>query len=318
MLRGLVNDGFTVHRFFPEGGNVYSLSNLFKLQKLITAGAYDIVHTHNTACQIFGAICRAPRGTKKVTTEHNTTNRRRRFAASRHADRMMYAAYDRVVCISEPALTALTDFLGSGIAEKCEVIANGIHLDRFSNSTGRIDPDGDVRVVMVAGFREQKDQDTAVRAMALLPRKFRLKLVGDGARIGEVRGLASGLGVADRVEFAGFRDDVPGLLKESDIVLMSSHYEGLSLSNIEGMASGRPFVASDVPGLREATAGAGILFPEGDDAALARILLNLAGDPELYSSTARKCKERAAGFDIRSTSLQYMECYRKLLHARLD
>ena len=43
----------------------------------------------------------------------------------------------------------------------------------------------------------------------------------------------------------------PQVLKSADVVVMSSHWEGLSLSNIEGMSSGRPFVASDVDGLRE-------------------------------------------------------------------
>ena len=45
---------------------------------------------------------------------------------------------------------------------------------------------------------------------------------------------------------------------------MSSHWEGLSLSNVEGMSAHKPFIASDVNGLREVTKGYGILFPHED------------------------------------------------------
>jgi glycosyltransferase involved in cell wall biosynthesis len=52
------------------------------------------------------------------------------------------------------------------------------------------------------------------------------------------------------------------LLKTADIVVLSSHYEGLSLASIEGMASGKPFIASDVPGLHEVVKGADLLFED--------------------------------------------------------
>lgn len=312
LMRQLVDEGITVHRFAPEGGSVYSPKNLFKLQRLIGAGNYDIVHTHNTACQLFGALCRTPKKTKMVTTEHNTSNRRRGHGVMRYTDRMMYSAYDRVVCISQGTLDSMADFLGDKIKGKCVVINNGVNLDKYKGEIGRIKSDGEVTVTMVAGFREQKDQDTAVRAIAELPHRFRLVLVGDGVRINDVKALAESLGVSDRVTFTGMRDDVPELLRESDIVLMSSHYEGLSLSNIEGMASGRPFVASDVPGLREVTQGAGILFAEGDHTGLASILLRLADDADLYASTAMKCMERASRYDINLTAERYLSVYVKM------
>ena len=59
---------------------------------------------------------------------------------------------------------------------------------------------------------------------------------------------------------------------------MSTHYEGMSLSNIEGMASGKPFVASNVKGIREITEGAGVLFEENNDKQLAQIILQLMKD----------------------------------------
>ena len=104
------------------------------------------------------------------------------------------------------------------------------------------------------------------------------------------------------------------MLKSADVVVMSSHWEGLSLSNIEGMSSGRPFVASDVDGLREVTKGYGVLFPHGDAEALANIIRKLHDDKAYYDEVAEKCHQRALMFDIDKMVDGYEAVYRELVH----
>ena len=94
---------------------------------------------------------------------------------------------------------------------------------------------------------------------------------------------------------------------------MSSHREGLSLSNVEGMSSGNPFVASDVEGLREVTKNYGVLFPHGDDKALASIIQKLSEDKEYKKQVADKCLERAKMFDIQKMVNAYNEVYLDLM-----
>lgn len=76
-LNSLIEYGIKVYRFETKESNVYSLSHLIKLNRLISSNKYDIVHTHNTPCQLFLSICKKTKGTKFITTEHNTFNRRR-------------------------------------------------------------------------------------------------------------------------------------------------------------------------------------------------------------------------------------------------
>lgn len=166
---------------------------------------------------------------------------------------------------------------------------------------------------MVAAFRWEKDQPTLIRAMARLPERYHLYLVGKGNRQAECEGLARQLGVGARVHMLGQRGDVPRLLAESDIVVMSSHFEGLSLSSVEGMASGKPFVASDVDGLREVARDAGLLFPHEDDRTLAEVLGRLGDDPAYAASVADRCRRRAAQYDIRTTIDAYAALYRRML-----
>lgn len=194
-------------------------------------------------------------------------------------------------------------------------IYNGVDVDAIHQAMpiAELQTDRFV-VVMVAGFRAQKDQDTLVRAMALLPPKqYELWLVGDGVRRQSVECLVLSVGVKDNVKFLGLRTDVPNILKTADVVVMSTHYEGLALSNIEGMAAGKPFVASDVQGIHEVTAGYGLLFPHEDADALAKIIRKLHDTPDYYQQVADKCYERAKQFDISKMVLQYNAVYCKTI-----
>ena len=102
------------------------------------------------------------------------------------------------------------------------------------------------------------------------------------------------------------------LLKSADFVLISSHFEGLSLSSIEGMSVGKPFIASNVDGLREVVSGAGCLFPHGDANALADTILRLSENEEEYNAVSSLCRERASQYDIASMVNGYINCYKSL------
>ena len=191
---------------------------------------------------------------------------------------------------------------------------NGVDVDAIHGAEPIAEmKSGRFVVVMVAGFREAKDQDTVIRAMALLPKEeYELWLVGDGTRRANLQLIIDNLQLEDSVKLLGLRTDVPNILKTADVVVMSSHWEGLSLSNIEGMSAGKPFVASDVNGLREVTQGYGLLFPHEDAEALAKIIQQLHDDRQYYQQIAARCYERAKEFDISKMASAYAEVYRQL------
>lgn len=305
----LRDKGVTIYQL-GEGGSVYNPLYIFKLIPFIRE--YDIVHTHNTACQLFTAVAGLFSSTILVTTEHNTSNRRRNWKGYKILDQWMYSRYQSVICISDKAYDNLQQYLGSN--KSLRVIYNGIDVNLYRMAKADFSlKRGKTIVTMVAGFRPQKDQDTLVKAFQYLPAdQYELWLIGDGERRLDVENLVNELNLSAIVRFWGLRNDVPVLLKSSDIIVMSSHYEGLSLSSIEGMAVGKPFVASDVDGLHEVTINAGILFPHGDAKALADIILHLREDPVYYQQIADRCLHRAAEFDIHKTVDQYLQLYQSL------
>lgn len=296
---------------FSKGGNVYNPLYIFRL--ILIMKKYDIIHTHNTAPQLFAALANVFSRTKLVTTEHNTTNRRRDNPIFKPLDKWMYCQYKSIVCISDKATENLQSYLGK-FSRKIFTIYNGIDCRAFREAV----PNDRFKlmktiVVMVAGFREQKDQDTLIRAMRHLSKeRYELWLVGDGVRRSGLEKLAEDCGIKDNVKFWGIRNDIPTILKTSDIVVMSSHWEGFGLAAVEGMAAGKPVIASNVDGLAQVVKGAGILFTLGDDKDLATEIEKLANDKGWYQSVAEKCQQRAAEFDIEKTVEQYLNVYKQL------
>lgn len=296
---------------FGEKCNVYNPLFIFKLASLMKH--YDIVHTHNTAPQLFAAFGSMLCSVVLVTTEHTTSNRRRDWKWYASLDKWMYRRYKKVICISDKAKENLHKAHPS-LDNLC-LVYNGVNVGKFHEAQPieSLKDDTKVRIIMVAGFRYQKDQDTLIKSIALLDKaKYELWLVGDGERRGELETLVSSLGISDQVKFMGIRSDVPEFLQTADIVVMSSHFEGLSLSSVEGMSVGKPFVASDVDGLHEVVDGYGLLFPHGDEKALADTIERLSHNTDFYKKVADKCWERAQMYDIQKMVDSYSELYNSL------
>ena len=296
----------------------YSPIKIFKLWRIMRH--YDIVHTHNTAPQLFAAIANIVCKKKLITTEHSTNSRRKDYSVLRYGDIWMYRRYNSVICISEIAEKVLKEYLEIKPNTPCNIctINNGIDVARFYHAQplDRKSVGSDEMqfvIVMVAGFRDAKDQETVIRAIAKLQdKRYELWLVGDGERRQAIEQCIRDEHIENQVKLLGVRMDVPSILKAAEVVVMSSHWEGLSLSNIEGMAVGKPFIASDVNGLREVTKGYGILFPHGNDEALASEIKQLAEDRSYYDQIATRCYERARQFDIENMVDAYAKMYNQL------
>ena len=292
--------------------------HFFKLRKLIRSGNYDIVHSHNSPAQILTSLISKNPHTKFVTTEHNTLTNRRKFTFLRWIDPFFYKVYDHVVCVSKKTRNNLLENVAIN-PEKVTVITNGIDISKFSPDSNytlskpvpKINP-GDKIILMVASFRKQKDHATLVHAMKYLPRNYRLWLAGGWIGKKKYEKLVDLLELNDRIEFLGERNDMPAVLRISDIVVLSTFYEGFGLSIVEGMAMGKPCIASDIVDLRDTVMGAGILFPPGDEEALAETIRQCVENKTIYSAISKKCVQRASQFDIRKTVNDHISLYQNL------
>ncbi|MBF0728254.1 MULTISPECIES: glycosyltransferase [Bacteroides] len=309
----LENSGIKIH-WFRKGGSVYNPLNVYRLWRLMCKG-WDIVHTHNTAPQLFAAFGGVLCSVVLVTTEHNTSNRRRNWKWYAWFDRWMFRQYKEVICISDQAEINHRNHMSDNDNKNVCTIYNGIDYHKYANAA----PAEDIRslgekiITNVAGFRYQKDQPTLIKAMKYLPDNYHLCLVGDGERRAEFEALIKEHRLEQRVHLSGLRSDVPEILAASDYIVMCSHFEGLSLSSLEGMASGKPFLADDVDGLREIVKGNGVLFGYKDAKGFADAVLKLDNDTTYRERIVKQCQAKAIRYDISVMTEKYLDVYKKVL-----
>ena len=218
-----------------------------------------------------------------VHVEHNT---RERYTPWRRAQtRWLARRTDRIVGCSEGVREAL---LALGMPpERTLAIPNGIRLEPFAEADAHSFAARTPGIVMVARFSKQKDHATLLRAVALLAARglhvpVQLPGGGKGLHRKPLEALATDLGIADRVQFPGAVRDVPQRLMAHQICVLSTHYEGMPLALLEGMAAGCAVVGSAVPGVREVLHDGedGLLVPESDPEALADALERLLRHPD--------------------------------------
>ena len=296
--------------------SVYNPLLIFKIIPILRQ--FDIIHVHLFPGLYWVAIAKMISFSpiKLIFTEHNTTNTRLENRFFLLFDNFIYKFYTKIICIS----TAIEQVLQAKIPAtigKTVVIENGINLEKSSETNNLTASElfscaelNTKFITQVAGFRPQKDQKTAIRAMTLLPKDFVLLLVGDGTEKKVCQDLVNQLNLQNQVVFLGIRSDAQQILELTHFVILSSHYEGLSLSSIEGLNSGKPFIASDVAGLHEVVSGAGLLFPESDFKSLANHILELNANDEYYAEIVNKCQERAKKFDINTMITEQIELYK--------
>lgn len=298
---------------------IYSPLNIFFIRKFIRKGQYTVVHSHLFPANYWTAMASKliyKNKPKFITTEHSTHNKRREKFYFKLIEKFVYGCYNSVISISESTRQNLIDWLKPMNKNKFIVIENGICLEVFINAERYIKSDLDKRfsertklLCMVGSFSKQKDQATVIQAMKYLPKNVHLLLVGKGKLKHEHEKLAKEAEVDDKIEFLGARKDVPRILKTSDIVIVSSHWEGFGLVAAEGMAAGKPVIASDVPGLSEVVRGAGVFFEKCNARDLSHIILELLNNKVKYKKIADECLEKSNNYNIDRMVKDYMKVY---------
>lgn len=316
--RLLEENGVRIHKAAHGYSQMWNPWHYRKLKALLQINHYDIVHSHNTTAQIITYLAgsKLKNNSRFITTEHNTYNRRRRIPLLKILDRKMYDFYEKVACVSETTRKNLLCYLSkTEEAAKYITIFNGIDISKFR--AARFDKPNEhkdkIIMLMVAAFRKQKDQPTLIRALKHLPEKYIVWFAGDGSRRQKCEKLVKELGLDSRVKFLGNRTDIPELYSQVDIIVISSHYEGMSLASIEALASGKPFIASNVAGLREIAEGCGLVFERSNDRDLAEKILSVGEDENLGREISEACLKRGRHYDLDRTYSLYLNLYNNLI-----
>ena len=183
------------------------------------------------------------------------------------------------------------------------MVPNAVDTDRFHPSNNgkhirsRLSPDDQPLALFVGRLVPHKGVGILVRALSRLERG-RLVVVGDGPYRGWLEGLVRSKGLGERVVFAGPIGDawLPAYYAACDTVVLpsTSRLEAFGIVGLEGMASGKPLVLSDIPGVRDVITGEeGHIVEPLDPDALAGALEDIWDYPERARQMGVRGRERA-------------------------
>jgi glycosyltransferase involved in cell wall biosynthesis len=147
-----------------------------------------------------------------------------------------------------------------------------------------------------------------------------LWLIGDGAEMGRVRAIFKRHDANDHVTYWGLQHDIPSLLAQTDLLLLTSQTESFCLAALEAMACGVPVLAPRVGGLPEVVIDGetGILFEVDDHAYAADAAVQLLSDPVRLQAMREAAAQHARGFSHREGVDNYETLYSQLLDAHTN
>ena len=284
--RALVDRGHEVDRAVLDSRGGGKLRYVRLARRTAAAAKPDVVYAHFLvpAGLIAALAGRAP----LVVTAHGRDVRNiGELPGIAAATRLVVRRAATVVCVSE-YLRGELELKVPEAAGKTEVISSGVDLERFAVAPA---PDGPPRYLCVGSLSERKNVVRLADAFAQLEGGAALTFAGDGPLRGALEGRA-GVQLLGRVP----HDEIPGLLADAHVLAQPSVLEPLGQSLLEGMAVGRPVVATRIGGPPEfVPPAAGVLVDPLDVDALARAL-RVAAELPVPNEAARAA---AAAHDVR-------------------
>lgn len=139
-----------------------------------------------------------------------------------------------------------------------------------------------------------------------------LSIAGSGPLEAELKALTDELQLSEKVTFLGNVTDIPTLLSQKSVLLLSSVSEACPMVILEAMASGVPTVATDVGGVPELISDNGIVVPSEDEEAFAEAMIKITENTDLLDEMREKCLKYSKNYDKKVITRLYEQEYLSL------
>lgn len=319
--RALKAEGVPARMF---GRSAFDPRLVSDIEQEISRTRARILHVHGYAASNFGRVAARRAGIPLVLHEHFADPNMPWY--QKVPDLFLRNLISHAIAVSQ----STADFLIRDRFvpdDRVNVVFNGAPLDQFAPRPreegdavrAQLGIPTDAPVITTIGrLNAQKGHDTLIAAAGLVIARVpaaRFLIAGDGDLLEALKAQAKALGVPESIVFAGHRKDVPALLSATDVLCISSNYEGTPLVLFEAMAAGKAIVATAVDGCREVIQDkkTGLLVPPKDPEKLGDALLRVLDDPALRTKLERGAHVASKKYDVSECMRAMQQIYDDLL-----
>ena len=279
-------NGIHVGNFRRKPG--FDINLIRSIHKLIRERKIDVLHCHQYTPYFYGVLGGLGTNVRIIFTEHGRFYPDRHHFKRRLINPLLVLRTANITAISRATADALAKYEYIG-RKRIEVIYNGINILDDKNLVRdklalEINLSPEYRYIgTISRLEPIKNQalmiDAFYRAVRIIP-NLRLMMIGDGAKIHDLKQQVKALGIEKEVIFTGFMDNPQRFIYLFEIFLLSSFSEGTSMTLLEAMSLGKPCVVTDVGGNPEIVINnnTGKVVPSNDVDRFAESILELLTD----------------------------------------
>lgn len=240
-----------------------------QIKNIIQKEAVDIIHVHHRMSAFIVNMASAGMNIPRVYNAHTIHDDKKKIT------KRILSKYNLLVADGDRVKDNLIDFfhLDEGIVK---IIYNtvkpydgrNVHIDQIEKQKG----EGKTIVGTVARLSYQKGIDVFIKAVGKVNNKnIAYFIIGDGEQREEMQELVRKLKLDEKIFFLGFMDNIKAIIKEIDVLVLSSRWEGLPLTLLEAFSVHKPVIASNINGNNEVIINEhnGLLFESEDSGVLA-------------------------------------------------
>ena len=293
----------TQKEFEPFCEQIYQIKTLhkhdprhfFALKKLLREGQFDLLHLHlwNPGSCRYAFFAATATGTPIITTEHDPFEL---HGIKKWIKKACLKRTSQTITVSSDNFRLLDDYYEVP-KERLKLVPNGIEIDRFLDNHDKADlpvQKGDQVITCIAELHLRKGHRYLLEAFRKLQAEMphlRLILVGRGPAEAQLKTQAQDI---PNVHFLGWRDDIPQILRTSDIFILPSLREAFGLTVLEAMASGTIAVATNNGGTVDIIQDGvtGYLIPPSSAQAIYERLSIILKNPQQKADIEREAQHR--------------------------
>lgn len=288
----------------------------------------DLIHSHADHANIASRAAGAMAGTRAILAHFHNTYEHRMSDRFRRVENRLAHLCDGIVCCGQGVEEFYRGHFQPG-GTPVRTVVNGFNLQPFRETACRREElrrqlgfkEDEFVILHTARFEPHKHPALLLDALKIAaPRlgKWRCVYLGEGSLHASVRQRAAAEFPGAPIEFKGWSREVAEHLAASDVFVLCSRNEGLSLSIVEALACGLPVAASNIIGPREVirNEGEGVLFSPGDAQSLAEAIVRYREDRDYWLAVSEQGRRRAEDFDIAAYMHRIHSVYEETLAAR--